>query len=271
MSEPKRVLQVLSSTQRAGVQIMVMNLYREIDRDKLQFDFVVHDLGEHDLDQEIDALGGRIFQIPLLTKIGIRKFVDTIQQIIIENGPYIAVHTHTDYQGGFGALAAKRAGVQKRLCHAHLDTRHIHSPVFLAKKMFGRFMINLYTTQRCACSRFAALALYGNRAVKKGLVKIINNGIDLNNYETYDPEFKMKLLRRYNLDEHTTLIGNVARLSLVKNQSFILDMASEVKKKKSSICLCPGRDQAILLEVAPIKNRNNWRWKTTYVVSRYAG
>ena len=231
MSEPKRVLQILSSTQRAGVQMMVMNLYREVDRDKLQFDFVVHDLGEHDLDQEIEALGGRIFRIPLLTKIGIRKFVDTIRQIIVENGPYIAVHTHTDYQGGFGAMAAKKAGVRKRLCHAHLDTRHMHSPVFLAKKRFGRFVIRLYTTQRCACSRYAAIALYGNRAVKKNLVKIINNGIDLDNYESYDPEFKMKLFDKYHLDENTKIIGNVARLSLVKNQSYILDLAAEAKKR----------------------------------------
>ncbi|MFZ5975656.1 MAG: glycosyltransferase [Bacillota bacterium] len=231
MSTPLRVLHILSSTMRAGVEMMVMNLYRETDREKLQFDFVAHDLGEDDLGAEIEDLGGRVFKVPLLSKVGMTKFVNIIYDIIMKNGPYIAVHTHTDYQGGFSAIAAKKAGVQRRICHAHLDTRGMRSPVFLAKKLLGRALIQRCATQRCACSKYAGIALHGKRAVEKGHVEIINNGIDVSGYQAFDPESREKLLQDCNASGGARLIGNVARLNPVKNQSFILDMAAEAKKR----------------------------------------
>lgn len=231
MDKPKRVLHILSSTMRAGVEMMVLNLYKEIDREKLQFDFVAHDLGEDDLGPEIELLGGRVFKVPLLSKVGMSRFVDIIYDVIVQNGPYIAVHTHTDYQGGFSAKAAKKAGVQRRVCHAHLDTRGMRSPVFLVKKLLGRAMIRRYATQLCACSTYAGIALHGNRAVKKGLVQIINNGIDLKGYQHFDTVAGERLRRSCNAQGGALLIGNVARLNPIKNQAFILDMAARAKAR----------------------------------------
>ena len=229
MGAPARVLHVLSSTMRAGVEMMVMNLYREMDRSKVQFDFVAHDLGEDDLGEEIRRLGGRVFRVPLLSKVGIGPFVRIIRGVIKEHGPYAAVHTHTDYQGGFSALAAKQAGVARRICHAHLDTRGMHSPLFLAKKHLGRAYIRRNATRLCACSRYAGIALYGRRTMEKGLVRIINNGIDLTGYADFDPHTRESLLLSCNADGNARLIGNVARLNPVKNHAFLLDMAAEAK------------------------------------------
>lgn len=220
---------------------MVMNLYREVDREKLQFDFVVHDLGENNLDDEITKLGGRIYKVPLLSRIGIKKFIDMIYTIIIENGPYTAVHTHTDYQGGFSALAAKKAGVPIRICHAHSDTRSIHSPLFLLKKLLGRAFIQRYATQRSACSRNAGIALHGKRAVDKGLVCILKNGIDLNGYSIRHQQHRETLCRECNVGTDVCIIGNVGRLSPVKNQGFILECAAEAKRRGLNyIFVCVG-------------------------------
>jgi len=229
MGAPVRVLHVLSSTMRAGVEMMVLNLFREMDRERVLFDFVAHDLGEDDLGGEIRRLGGRVFCVPLLSRVGIRKFVRIILGVIEENGPYAAVHTHTDYQGGFSALAAKKAGVARRICHAHLDTRKMRSPVFLAKKLLGRAFIRNNATQLCACSRYAGIALFGRRAANRGLVKVVNNGIDLTGYAECDPQARERLVLSCNGGDNTRLIGNVARLNPVKNHAFILDMAAEAK------------------------------------------
>jgi hypothetical protein len=64
----QRVLHVISSTMRAGVTIMVMNMYRAVDREKVQFDFIAHDLGDDDFGPEIEALGGRVFRLPFLSR-----------------------------------------------------------------------------------------------------------------------------------------------------------------------------------------------------------
>lgn len=234
MSNPKRVLQVVSSTMRAGVEMTVMNLYREIDRDKLQFDFIVHALGNDDFGDEIAQMGGRVFCIPLLSKVGIPKFLKIVYDILIQNGPYIAIHTHTDFQGGFFAKVAKRAGVPLRICHAHTDNRPIHSVSLFAKRMLGRFMIRRYATQRCACSKNAGIALFGNRATAKGRVKIIRNSINLSDYREISPQMREKLRGECGADEQARLIGFVGRLNPVKNPSFMLDMAVEAKKTNLS-------------------------------------
>ena len=209
----------------------VMNLYREIDRDKLQFDFIVHDLGNDDFGDEIARMGGKVFRIPLLSKSGITPFLNTLRDIMTQNGPYIAVHTHTDFQGGFFAKVAKKAGIPLRICHAHTDNRPMHSLSLFAKRMLGRAIISRYATQRCACSKNAGIALFGNRATRKGLVKVIYNSIDLKGFDGCPPQAMTKLQKQCSADSDTRLIGFVGRLNQVKNPSFLLDMAVESKKR----------------------------------------
>lgn len=234
MSKPKRILHIVASTMRAGVEMTVMNLYREMDRDKLQFDFVVHDLGNDDFGDEIAQMGGLVFRIPLLTKVGMPKFIKIICDILIQNGPYHAVHTHTDYQGGFSAMAAKKSGVPIRICHAHADPRSMYSLSLFAKIMLGRIVIWRYATQRCACSKNAGIALFGKRATEKGRVKIIRNSIDLSAFNDCTSQMREKLLRDCNADNFTRLIGFVGRLMPVKNPSFVLEMAAEAKKRNTN-------------------------------------
>ncbi len=227
----QRVLHIISSTMRAGVTAMVMNVYRHADHDKLQFDFVAHDLGDDDFGDEITRLGGRVFRVPFLSQAGMPGFVRLIRRIISDNGPYAAVHAHTDYQGGFSAWAAKQSGIPIRICHAHSDTRSILSPVFLAKKHLGRAIIARYATQRCACSRYAGLSLFGKRAVSKGRVTVIRNGIDLSGFSDCPPLVKEQLRQSCGADAQSRLIGYVGRLSREKNPAFMLEMAAEAQRQ----------------------------------------
>lgn len=231
MSKPNRVLQVMASTMRAGVEMTVMNLYREMDTDVVQFDFIVHDIGDDDFGEQITRMGGRVFRIPLLSKVGIPKFLKIVYDIMMQNGPYMAVHTHTDFQGGFFAKVAKKAEIPVRICHAHTDSRPMHSLSLFAKRMLGRVMISMFATQRAACSRNAGLALFGKHATRKGLVKVIYNSIDLSGFESALPQKMIELRKLCGAGEDTRLIGFVGRLNAVKNPSFVLDMAVESRKR----------------------------------------
>ncbi len=224
-----RVLHILSSTMRAGVAVMVMNLYRELDKEQIQFDFVAHELGDDDFGAEIERLGGRVFRIPFLSEAGMSGFVRQIRGIIETHGPYAAVHAHTDYQSGFCALAARQAGVPVRICHAHSDTRYIRSPLFTIKKLLGRALIDRNATRRCACSENAALSTFGRRAVQHGLVTVIPNGIDLFGFAKYPPETRTELLHACHADASSRVVGCVGRLSPEKNPGFVLDIAAEAR------------------------------------------
>jgi len=226
----QRVLHVISSTMRAGVTIMVMNMYRSVDREKVQFDFIAHDLGSDDFGPEIEALGGRVFRLPFLSRAGMAGYVRLVREILDKNGPYAAVHAHTEYQAGFVALAAHQAGVPVRICHAHADTRYVRSPLFLLKKVLGRALIDRYATQRCAASKSAALSTFGARAVKAGQVLIVPNRIDVSAFGDRTPESRANLSAACNADPNSLILGCVGRLSAEKNPGFVLDIASAAKR-----------------------------------------
>ena len=226
----QRVLHVISSTMRAGVTIMVMNMYRAVDRERLQFDFIAHDLGDDDFGPEIEALGGRVFRLPFMSQAGMAGYVRLVREILQKYGPYAAVHAHTEYQAGFVSLAAHQAGVPVRICHAHADTRYVRSPLFLLKKMLGRALIDRYATQRCAASINAALSTFGSRTVKDGQVLIVPNRIDVSAFGGRTPESRANLSAACNADPNSFILGCVGRLSAEKNPGFVLDIAAAAKR-----------------------------------------
>ncbi len=116
--EPKRVLHFVSAMNRGGTETLLMNVYRNIDRSQVQFDFVSHRYDKCDYDDEIESLGGKVYRIASLGESGPLIYIQEIKKIL-KGTTYIAVHSHTDFQSGFPALSAKLSGVNKRICHSH--------------------------------------------------------------------------------------------------------------------------------------------------------
>lgn len=96
----KKVLHIVSALNRGGAETLLMNIYRKIDKRQLQFDFVSHRNEKNDYEDEIMALGGRIYKVPSLGQIGPFSYVKELVKIMSDN-QYEVVHAHTDYQGGF--------------------------------------------------------------------------------------------------------------------------------------------------------------------------
>jgi glycosyltransferase EpsF len=235
-----RVLHIVSAMDRGGAETLLMNVYRNLDRAKLQFDFVTHRPNKGDFDEEIRKLGGRIYTIPSLGKIGPISYVKKLNKIMKLNS-YIAVHSHTDYQSGFPALAAKLAGIPHRICHSHSNNWPMNGSFKQKVLLTGlQSLIKFAATQYCSCSQEAGAFLFGKKAVEKNHVTILNNGIDLSQYldETIT---KTSVIREFGLGPNSKIIGHVGKFSKSKNQKFILNVLKElVIKDESYVALLVG-------------------------------
>ncbi|WP_226646316.1 glycosyltransferase family 1 protein [Mesobacillus subterraneus] len=225
---------------RGGAETLLMNVYRNLDRSKLQFDFVTHRTDKGNFDDEIRQLGGKIFNVSSLGNVGPISYVRALAEIMKSNS-YIAVHSHTDYQSGFPALAAKIAGTPHRICHSHSNNWPKNESVKQKLLLIVlQSIIKFSATQYCSCSQEAGAFLFGQKAVDDNQVTILKNGIDLGQYldETIT---KTSVIRELGLEQDSKIIGHVGKFSRSKNQIFILKVLKQlVNKDKKYIALFVG-------------------------------
>ncbi|MFD1707995.1 glycosyltransferase family 1 protein [Siminovitchia sediminis] len=226
---PVRILHVVSAMDRGGAETLIMNIYRNIDREKVQFDFISHSAGTDEFEKEIEMLGGKIYYILSLGHSGPLLYVKNVMKVMNIN-QYAAVHIHTDFQGGFPALAAKLSGIEHRICHSHSNHWMKNSAAAVAVLPVLRLMIKSFSTQICSCSHDAAVFLFGKRAVDKEKVQIIKNGIDLEPYLTSYGK-KLSLHEEFKLDKSVKIIGHIGRFSKYKNQIYILSILKKLREK----------------------------------------
>ncbi|KAB7708169.1 glycosyltransferase [Bacillus aerolatus] len=245
---PKRVLHIVSSMGRGGAETLIMNIYRNIDRMKVQFDFVTHSHGKGDYDDEIKSMGGKIYSIPSLGTAGPINYVKRLKDVMSAND-YAAVHAHTDYQSGFPALAAKMCGIEHRICHSHSNNWLKQNGLkerFMLKTL--QAVIKFSATRFCSCSEEAAGFLFGKSAIMNNKVDILKNGIDMSQYTHSDPGTgsRKSVLKELHLAEETKIIGHVGRFSESKNHLFILKILKSIAEEDS-------RFVAILIGDGPLR------------------
>ena len=178
----KRILHIVGTMNMGGQETFIMNLYRKIDRSKIQFDFVVHSKEVQFYEKEIKELGGKIYKIDSMSK-NIFLHMKNLYRIIKENNYHI-IHRHTNSSIiWFDLLVAKIAKVRRIIVHSHSSS----SKYRIINKIF-QGMMNMLTDVRLACSQEAGEWLYGKKKFE-----IIPNGIDFEKYK-FDLE-KRKLLR----------------------------------------------------------------------------
>lgn len=213
---------------RGGAETLLMNVYRNIDRSKVQFDFVSHRMEKCDYDDEITSLGGKIFRIQSLGQSGPLTYTNELKKIM-RNTDYAAVHSHTDYQSGFAALAGKMTHIKKRICHSHSNNWGKENSLkqrLTLKAM--RTLIRFAATDYCACSEEAAGFLFGSSAADNGKTSILKNGIELNRFTNVEPELPMTIKQELNIPSHSKIIGHVGTFSPSKNHVFLLKILKQM-------------------------------------------
>jgi glycosyltransferase involved in cell wall biosynthesis len=226
---------------RGGAETLIMNLYRNIDRARVQYDFLTCAAGV--FDAEIAALGGNVHRIPYITQVGLSGYVKELEAFFARHR-YGAVHSHMDKMSGLVLGAAQRAGIPMRIAHSHNTRSEGSGAVRLVKWYAGR-KIERSATHLLACSAAAAEWLYKGRA-KEAVV--VNNGIDSEVFR-FSPELRRSVRAQLGFTPDQHIIGHVGRFNHQKNHSFLLDIFAEIVKRRRDCALVLVGDGPLRAEI----------------------
>ena len=210
-----------------GVESVVMNYYRNIDKSKVQFHFICDEDSTDIPYDEIEKLGGKVIVVPPYQKLF--KYQKELYKIFKEN-KYKIVHSHINALSVFPLRVAKKAGVPIRIAHSHTTSNKKEWKRNLAKNILRPFS-KVYSNQYLSCSKLAGKWLFGKKAFLDKKIKIINNAIDLEKFK-FNKEKRNEIRKEIGLDEDTFLVGHIGRFVTVKNHEFLLDIFNEIHKKK---------------------------------------
>jgi glycosyltransferase involved in cell wall biosynthesis len=234
MGSPVRILHVVVNMNRGGAETLIMNLYRNIDRTKVQFDFLTCKKGV--FDSEITRLGGKIYRIPYVTEIGHLKYIKSLDYFFSAHKNYHVVHSHMDKMSGFVLRSAAKAGILFRVAHSH-NTSSEGSVIAKLYKWYAGSKILNNATHLVACSQKAANWLFQKNADK---ALILKNGIDCNKFQ-FSNEIRNKVRKELNIPENYFIVGHVGRFNHQKNHKFLIDVFAEtLKANEKSILLLIG-------------------------------
>ncbi len=226
-----RVLQVVTYMGRGGLETMIMNYYRHIDSEKIQFDFLVHRQERAAFDDEIESLGGRIYRLPRLVPWS-KSYLSALNHFFDEHPEYKVIHVHQDCLSSVILKVAAQHNVSVRIAHSHNanQDRNLKYPI----KLWYRRSIPQYATNLFACGKDA-----GDWMFSGAPYQIINNAIDAAAY-TYNPAKRAEMRRQLGLTDEL-IVGHVGRFNPQKNHPFLLDIfAALLKKEPSAVLLLVG-------------------------------
>lgn len=221
-----RILHVVHGMDCGGTENIIMNLYRNIDRTKVQFDFLVHTEKRCFFDDEIEQLGGCIYHVPYYNMLNLFAYKQALHKLFSTHNEWAVVHGH------LGSCACIYLGVAKKyglytIAHSH----NINAKRLNIKELLYRF--HAYLTRGVAdfymgCSYEAGLDRYGKTIANSQKYKIINNGITADDYIFNEDKRTAVRTELGVLDRY--VIGHVGRFSAQKNHNFMLEVLAELKK-----------------------------------------
>jgi len=232
---PIRILQVTSVLNYGGIETMIMNVFRNVNRDNIVFDFLVIREDKGVFENEILKLGGRIYKIPSMKKVGYFKFIDNLLDFFKSHTEYGIIHSHVNTFNGPILKCAKKCGVKTRISHSH--TAYPKYPLIeKAIKGYFKSMIKNSATHFFSCSEIASQWLYGKNFKNN---KVIINGIKTHDF-LFSNAKREELRKKLNIEDKLVLL-NISRFYREKNHFFLLKILKEiVKTNKNAMLVCIG-------------------------------
>ncbi|NMH75287.1 glycosyltransferase family 1 protein [Bacillus sp. RO2] len=223
MGSPIRVLHAVVNMNRGGAETLLMNLYRNIDRSKIQFDFLTSKEGV--FDKEIQSLGGKVHRIPYITDIGHLGYTRALNRFFSSNLEYKIVHSHMDKMSGLVLKVAREHNVPTRIAHSHNTSSEGNSIAKLYKWYVGKDILK-FATHYMACSDKAAKWLFKNNIHQ---AQILKNGIEPEKFK-FSSSNRKRIREEFGIKESDFLIGHIGRFNEQKNHNFLLDVFSKISK-----------------------------------------
>lgn len=243
MAEPIRVLQVIGIMNRGGAETMIMNLYRKIDRSKVQFDFVENSCEPAAFDQEILALGGRIYRCPHYNGKNHFSYVKWWETFFRDHaGEYSIVHGHLGSTAAIYLSIAKKHGA---VCIAHShNTNSMKSLNDVAYALFA-YPARFTADHFFACSKDAGISRYGKRIGNDPRrCTVLPNAIDTGRF-AFEQSARKKIRDALGVRETQLVIGNVSRFAKQKNHLFLIDVFEKIRQKRADALLLLVGDGAL--------------------------
>ena len=223
-----RILQCVNDMHRAGLETMLMNYYRNIDREKIQFDFLTHRPERSDYDDEIESLGGKIYYAPRLYPQNYPAYFSYMKDFFKKHPEYQIMHSHIDSMSYLPLLAGKKAGVPVRIAHSHNTS--IDKDFKYPLKQYFRFRITSAANHYLACGEEAGKYLFGNKEFK-----VIPNAVDASKF--YFNESVRQNKRKELGYTKEFVVGHVGRISYQKNHKFLIEVFNELQKLETNAVL----------------------------------
>ncbi|WP_160725763.1 glycosyltransferase family 1 protein [Bacillus sp. USDA818B3_A] len=235
-NKPIRVLRIMGPVISGGVDIITMNYYRALDKEKVQLDFIFDGYHETPIDNEIEEMGGKVFKVEPYTS-SMWKSMKQVYRIIKENN-YQIVHSHMNALSVFPLFAAKLAGAKIRIASNHSTATKGEVKKTIMKYVLRPFA-KVFPTHYAACSKHAGYWLFGKKSCESGKVTFIKNAIDLNKYN-FSEDVRNAVRAELGI-KNEFVIGHAGRFAYQKNHRFLVEIFEEVVKVyPNSVLLLAG-------------------------------
>jgi glycosyltransferase involved in cell wall biosynthesis len=225
MARPIQVLQVISRMGRGGIETWLMNVLRNIDRERFKFDFLVYTTQACAYDDEIRALGSRI--LPCIPPSRAIPHTQDLRRVMTTEGPYDVVHTHGSSAVGHTLRMAAWAGIPVRIAHAHNAPKNVRRRLrsYVYRVITGYWM-KKYMTHGFGCSEVACAHLFGERWQSDSRCHVLYYGLD---WEEFRKQADVSAIReRFGLPQDALVIGHIGRFVPQKNHDFWLEVSTYV-------------------------------------------
>lgn len=229
-----RILHVLGTTNLGGAESRIMELYRSMDRESVQFDFLVHNDKEGHYSKEIVSLGGCIYSVPRFNGKNYRAYRRALVEFFDGHHEYAAVHGHMTSTAAIYLPIAKCAGIPVTIAHAR--SAGVDRGIKGVATKILRYPLKNRADYLFTCSAEAGVAVYGKMAVQQGRVWTIPNAIDTNRFR-FNPKVRETIRNELGVSDKF-VIGHVGRFSFMKNHAYLVEVFRE---------LCKLRDDAALV------------------------
>ncbi len=235
--QPVRVLHVVGRMDRGGIETMIMNIYRNIDREKVQFDFLAHFGREAAFNDEIRSLGGKIYEMPALrdeTNVyywRIFSYINALNKFFKEHKEYDIIHCHMTNTASIYMPIAKKNGV--KCCISHSHSTHGKKGLMGVVTDILQKPIYKHATDFFACSEAAKKWFYPEDMIKAGKVKVIANAVDAARFR-FNPETRERMRKELDLGDSLAVVC-IARFRQEKNHTFLIDVLKEMLKTKEDV------------------------------------
>lgn len=228
-----KVLQVLGTTKLGGAESRTMDIYRHMNRDEIQFDFLITEGNSGLFTSEIESLGGHVYTLPKYRIYNHVQYKNAVKKFFAQHSEYAAVHGHMTSTASIYLPIAKKAGISLTIAHARSAGVDSGIKGFITNRL--RSSLPKKCDKMFACSDLAACAVYGDENYKNGSVKVMPNAIEILKFSP-DDITREEIRTKYNVNDKF-VIGHVGRFHEAKNHDFLIKAFVKFLEKREDAVL----------------------------------